>query len=713
MKEKIKHPKRIKKLMLVTILIIIISLAKVNAGTANLVREKIDGIYAIAPLSDRTHLYNLEIYKLNTQTAYCIEIGKQLTDTYTFTSDINTVSNIVNISADKLNYLKLITHFGYNYRNHKDYKYYMAAQELIWEYLNNIDVTWTNTLDINGPKINIESYKNEIKELIRQYQNPLNVPDNINCKIGDTISLTDNAITHYQVSNPGKETITKPNDTTFKINVTDNYIGKDIIEIKTINSFNGPPMVYYASGYQTLLSAGNIDTKTKKINLNISGETLTTNLIDKDNKSCTPSGQATLSGAEYELYDQNNTLIETFTTDDTCRNKIPNLYHGIYYIKQIKASKGYKIRDKVFEINITKDNTNITLEEEVIKSNIEINKLFEVDDNYHKEEGIIFNIYDYNNNIFKTLTTTKGKDIITLPYGMYTIKQMNTCYGYDKVKDINVTINEDSNQEIKYNLVDKQIKSILHITTKNSITKENIEEKNIKYKVKNKETNKYISIINTNNKIITTFTTNNEGQLTIPVSLPYGEYIIEQTNPPSKYLKNNEVINIKIDENSIYSYIDNQIVINADYYNTPITGKINILTTLETINPDNNIPPKKEIRPNIEVELYKDNKLINTYKTDNSGYLIIDNLLLGNYCLKEKNNTNKKCLELVNPDNITPVIERNIELKLINKKPLTNTISVPNTLSNKQNNYYILPITLILIGAIIYKKKNNKTNNNN
>ncbi len=713
MKGKKISSKRIKRILIISILIIIITVVKVSANTVNLTRNKIDGIYAVAPLSDRTHLYNLEIFKLGSDTAYCIEIGKPVSDTYTGSLDMNEAARITNISIDRINYIRLIAHYGYGFRSHSDYKYYMAAQELIWEYLNNIDITWTSELDINGPKINIETYKNEIKSLINKYNSTPTLPETINCKIGDNLTLIDNnnSLDLYTTSNKGRGNAYIKDNKTFIINVANNYIGQDKIEIKTSKNYNGNTLFYYANTYQSLLTAGNITQKTKAINLNISGETLTTNLIDKDNKSCTPSGQATLIGAKYELYDKNNNLITTFTTDNTCTNSIPNLYYDTYYIKQIKASTGYKINNNLVEINITKDNTNITLEEEVIKSNIEINKLYEIDDNYQKEENIIFNIFDYNNNLFKTITTTKGKDILTLPYGSYIIKQVNTSYGYDMVKDITININENTNPEIKYDLVDKQIKSIIHITTKDNKTKKSIKEKNIKYKIKNKQTNKYIFIEDTDKKKITDFSTNSNGELTIPVPLPYGEYIIEQSNPPQKYLKNEEKINIKIDENSTYTYIDNQVVINVDYYNEPIIGKINVLTTIETINNDNSIPPKKDIRPNIEIELYKDETLINTYKTDNDGKLIIENLTLGNYCLKEKNNTNKKCLELINTDNTTPIIEKNIELKLVNKTPITNTIPIPNTLSNKKNNYSFIPILIIIIGVFFHKKKKNNSNN--
>ena len=68
--------KRIKILWVILICIILLVMCafsyQAEAGTndSTLVREKIDGIYAVAPLSDRVHLYNFEMYKVNNKYSY-------------------------------------------------------------------------------------------------------------------------------------------------------------------------------------------------------------------------------------------------------------------------------------------------------------------------------------------------------------------------------------------------------------------------------------------------------------------------------------------------------------------------------------------------------------------------------------------------------------------------------------------------------------------
>ena len=73
----------------------------------------------------------------------------------------------------------------------------------------------------------------------------------------------------------------------------------------------------------------------------------------------------------------------------------------------------------------------------------------------------------------------------------------------------------------------------------------------------------------------------------------------------------------------------NEVFININYYNEPIKGQIIVNTKKEifTIN-NNNYNIESTIRPSINIELSKDNEVVNTYKTDNNGYLLIDNLEL-------------------------------------------------------------------------------------
>ena len=97
----------------------------------------------------------------------------------------------------------------------------------------------------------------------------------------------------------------------------------------------------------------------------------------------------------------------------------------------------------------------IDLYEEPIKGNVEIIKTYGEDNIY--EEGVIFDIYDNNYELIKSITTdSDGYASIELYYGNYTIKQRNGIDGYEMVADFDVTI--DGSEEIyTYTLNDKEI----------------------------------------------------------------------------------------------------------------------------------------------------------------------------------------------------------------------------------------------------------------
>ena len=75
-----------------TIISIFFTRANVKAGIqdSTLVKNRIEGVYAIAPLNDKTHLYYLQKYTLNGKISYCIELGKPITtEIYNSTTNIN------------------------------------------------------------------------------------------------------------------------------------------------------------------------------------------------------------------------------------------------------------------------------------------------------------------------------------------------------------------------------------------------------------------------------------------------------------------------------------------------------------------------------------------------------------------------------------------------------------------------------------------------
>ena len=197
----------------------------------------------------------------------------------------------------------------------------------------------------------------------------------------------------------------------------------------------------------------------------------TTFITKKDNETNNnPQGEAQLTGAIFELYEENNKKIQTINMD-TLTKEIKNLPFGTYYIKEIKPGKGYKLNEEKHYFTVSKDSpTNeIEISNQVIKKTIKIKKEYGYDNNFKPEQNISFNILDLNDNLIKTITTNEaGETEITLPYGKYKIVQLTTTEGYEKIKPLYFEIT--SEELLSYNLKNYKI-PVPNTSTKSLIDK--------------------------------------------------------------------------------------------------------------------------------------------------------------------------------------------------------------------------------------------------
>lgn len=679
-RKKIKLKKNRRIFIFLTVIILVITSIHVNAGTqdSNLVKNFIDGYYAIVKLADGTHIYPLDIYKVNGKTAYCIEVGADISSTiYNSTNDLS----LSNLSTNQIDYLKKIMYFGYDYKNHQDYKYYMAAQEMIWEYVSGVEVYWSNEESKTGASINIDKYKNEIISLIKSNDVlPSFANSSYNALLGQTISVIDSnsVLKDYEVTNNGTQNVTI-NDNQLNISTRNDRIGSYTIIFSKKSYYTNNATLYYNSSSQKLMSVGKIDMPKFNLKLELDGYALTFKLVDKETQIQQGQGQATLTGAIYDIYTETNTLIARVNMEEGKLNSIFKLSPQKYYIKQIKASPGYKLNDNIIEIFPTRETENITLEEEVIKSKIEILKIYgdKKSNEYQSESNIYFNIYDNLSNLYQTIITDNlGYTSIILPYGRYTIKQENTTPGYIKVEDMELNINENSSETVRYNLFDDAIKVKLNIITREAETNNRIVQENIKYKLKDIKNNKYVSY---NDQDV--FSTNDIGELLIPVDLLFGTYLLEQVSPPSNYLKNDELITVTIDENSKFLYNEESgLTLDIDYLNQVIKGIVHITTSQEKfVLKNNNYSYEIISRPNIKLELYakkdiktkdeiihyKKGETIETLVTNELGKVDTTTLYLGEYCLKEVENIREdNCFTLEELNNETSIVQKNITLNI-------------------------------------------------
>ena len=158
--------------------------------------------------------------------------------------------------------------------------------------------------------------------------------------------------------------------------------------------------------------------------------------FDSKTNSCQTTGVgATLKGAVYGIYYRkdslNSILVQKITVDENCSALSKrNLAIGNYYLIELEAPVGYLLDKTRHEFSITKENVdevlNLTVQDEIIGSNIHIHKSFLSEMGNVPEKNASFAIFYADTNIkYKTITTdASGDATVWLPFGKYILKQL-------------------------------------------------------------------------------------------------------------------------------------------------------------------------------------------------------------------------------------------------------------------------------------------------
>lgn len=459
--------------------------------------------------------------------AYCIEPFK----IFNASSEYNASGNIDQPTYEKLSE---IATFGYGYNengyNHTDIKWYTATQMLIWKTLEP-QSTFYFLDGPNGNRVNyLENEMNEIKRIIEIYET---VPDLRGVdfgKVGDTLEMHDlnNVLSYYESSDPKVEI----NGNTIKYKNVEK--GAHMVEIiKKRPKTNIVSMFYETANGQNLFVGGDVPRQITAITYRGYENTVKIVKFDRDTENGIPSGEGELKGAVLGLYRVDDKLLGEYTLKDSVLLELHNLLPGNYYIKEITPGKGYTVNEEKFpfEINDDTDLIGIRIHNKIIEREITIHKTYE--DTLKGEEGIEFEIKNYKGETVNKIKTDKdGIAKAVLPYGKYTVSQLNTSKGYQKVNDFEINVNE-TNTDYEYNLIDEQIKK--EITIHKSYEDTLKPEEGIEFEIKDSE-----------GKTVNKIKTDKDG--IAKIILPYGKYTVSQLNSSEGYQKV-EDFEIDVNEN--------------------------------------------------------------------------------------------------------------------------------------------------------------------
>lgn len=639
--------------------------------------------------------WRLEDYRIDGETAYCIEPGIPEGNPM-YPADWSATGLSDSIKERVL----LIGYYGQTYPGHNTVKYKAAAQGMIWATIlgNNTTVKFSSARYGEGTPLDISAEKAEIERLIsHHYDRPSFNAGVYKLQVGETLTLTDtnNVLGQFDINVDGAEYSVDGNNITIKP-TKDGAI--DISFTKKM-PYTKSYRVFVGSGIQNMLVPGMVDPVIAKIRINSYYSPVELIKKDKETNTTVAQGQATLKGAKYGVYEQSTgKLITTIETNEEGYAKSnPVLSWNDYYLQEISPSEGYLLDNTKYNFDMRgKESETVEVFETVVKNYISILKQYEFVDGdttfLNAEKDITFEIFYPNGDKFDEITTDKnGYATINLPYGVWKFHQVNTTTGFAKIYDFYITVDYNSEQEQYYNILNNALSAYLQVFKVDSETGKTIAIKDTTFKIYNIDKKQYVSQF-VGGKVYSEFKTDENGKFTTYLKLESGNYRLIEVSSPKGYLLDEKGVEFTIGNDTHFAYTTYGPFITMYVKNTPIKGKIEIFKSGEIFTAENdsfnydntkklegivyNIYADEDIKSSDGNYLYYEkDTLVGTMTTNSDGYAVSEALPLGKYRVVESRtddnyvlDTTEYHIELNEKDNKTEVVYNSSEMTNLLKK---------------------------------------------
>ncbi len=332
--------------------------------------------------------------------------------------------------------------------------------------------------------------------------------------------------------------------------------------------------------------------------------------VKTDADTGTAQGDATLAGATYGLYN-NGDLVDTFTTDAAGEFLTGYYVCGENWtLREIEPSTGYLLNETVYavgasptlyEVELNTAENSVT--ETVIYGNIQLVKhTDEADPDVSEEEnadnpnegvietpetGAVFEIYLTAAGSYEEAKESE-RDLLTtdengfaaskqLPYGHYTVHQIEGKDGKGFIPDFTVFVNENGHT-YSYILNNRTITSRLKVEKCDAETGNIIPLSGTGFQIKDLSTGEFVTqeIYYPNPETLDTFYVSDEGWLMLPEPLPTGDYELYEVASPEGYVLADEPVPFTID--------GSEAVVTVTQYNMPQKGQLTITKTGEVFS---------------------------------------------------------------------------------------------------------------------------------
>lgn len=671
------------------------------------------------------------------QFVYCIQPGVTLVEGHLmpgYDSNQDVWSGMTEENWEKI---KKIVYYGYGYNGRTDDKWYAITQYLIWKtHTLGWDSYFTDSFKGNI----IYPFENEINELLADVEAHDIVPSfsygNYEMNVGETLVLTDNnnVLSKFSVINNGGVTVTKEGNKLFiksnekkDVNIT---LSKNLESLPTV------PIVYVDNVSQNVMTKGAVDPIIPILNIKVHGGKVEVTKADKDTGVNEPQGvESSLEGATYGIFTENGIKVGSIVTGkngEVTSSELPSI--GRYYLLEESASKGYQVSSEKWFFEIKSDNIFpiITVYEKIINRDFEFTKVFADDKTsiMTPEPNAQFGFYNINGDLVaKEKTDKNGRIKVNLVFGTYTVKQLTTTPGHEKIDEFTVKV-ETIGETVYRVIANADIKAKLKLIKVDSESLKQLKLKGIKFKIFNIDKNEYVcqNISYPTTQKVCEFETDQNGEFVTPYELSSGKYRVEELKQEiDGYLWNSEPYEFEIGENSeLINDKDYGVMVLVKFANKQVKGKVELNKIGEELIIENGsyhyvdkklegavfeIYANEDIVTKDGITHYKKGELVDTIKSDENAHAYLENMYLGKYYLIESKAPNnnlvlskeKYYFELKHKDSNTEIVIKNFDIKNYYKKGTLDftkvDISTGEPLPNTTIEIYTINDELIFTGV--------------
>lgn len=299
-------------------------------------------------------------------------------------------------------------------------------------------------------------------------------------------------------------------------------------------------------------------------------------IIKQDSETGDSSqGNATLNGAVFEIYDSSNTLIEQLDSGESNIVQSSELPLGDYTIKEITAPYGYLINDTSYPVSLDYDSQTTTVtktvivENDAVKGNVVLNKtgdafisvnvissdygdVYEPIFSQLSLSEVVFDIFDSNDNLVETITTSADGSAtsINLPLGTYKLIEVYTPDGYildGTPIEVEFEYNDQTIPLITENIVLNNNQQSIEVNLTKECEVISWDTQTYSYQPAG---NGYIfgvfadqdflsptdEVLIPQDSLISYMETDDNGHITFNTNLPFGAYYVQELKCPTAYL---------------------------------------------------------------------------------------------------------------------------------------------------------------------------------